>query len=175
MSEKFQLHTVQHIIGYEFKNPSLLVTACTHPSAAKKADDSNEGLCFLGKAVCELLIRDYLYSNFMKLETVKISVTNAETRVAPLLKKLCDDNGLAEYMILSASASALRLSRTVENELFFALVGAIYKDGGMPSTRAFVLPKLRAVISDDEPELMREAKKDIIKKAGSHHDAFSGS
>lgn len=173
MSEKFQLHTVQNVIGYSFKNPSLLVTAFTHPSAASKDSDTNEGLIFLGKAVCELLIRDYLYSNFMKLETVKVSVASAESRVSPLLKKLCDDNGLAEYMLLAPSASALKLSRTVENELFLALVGAIYKDGGMPSTRAFVLPKLRAVISDDEPELMREAKKDIIKKSGNKHDIFS--
>ena len=173
MSEKFQVHTVQNIIGYNFKNPSLLLNAFTHVSAAKTPDDSNEGLCFLGKAVCELLIRDYMYSNFMKLETVKVSVSNAETRIAPLLKKISDYNGLAEYMILANSASALRLSRTVENDLFLALVGAIYKDGGMPCARAFVLPKLRAVISDDDPELMREAKKDIIKKAGNDRDVFS--
>jgi len=89
------------------------------------------------------------------------------------LKKICDYNGLAEYLILSDSAAALRFSRTVENELFLSLVGAIYKDGGMPSARAFVLPKLREVISDDEPELMREAKKDIIKKAGTERDVFS--
>lgn len=173
MAEKFQVHTVQNLIGYTFKNPSLLVNAFTHPSAAEKPDDSNEGLCFLGKSVCELLIRDYMYSNFMKLEAVKVSVSNAEVRVAPLLKKVSDHNGLAEYMLLSKSASALRLSRTVESDLFLALVGAIYKDGGMPSARAYVLPKLRAVISDDDPELMREAKKDIIKKAGNERDIFS--
>ena len=173
MSEKFQTHTVQNIIGYDFKNPSLLVNAFTHPSAAKNADDSYVGLCFLGKTVCELLIRDYFYSNFMKLETVNISVSNAESRIAPLMKRIADCGRLTEYLILSDSASALRLSHTVETELFFALVGAIYKDGGMPSVRAFVLPKLRAVISDDDPALMREAKKDIIKKAGNERDIFS--
>ncbi len=173
MSEKFQTHTVQNIIGYNFKNPSLLVNAFTHPSASKNADGSYVGLCFLGKAVCELLIRDYFYSNFMKLETVNISVSNAESRIAPLIKRISDCNGLTEYLILSGSATALRLSHTVETELFFALVGAIYKDGGMPSVRAFVLPKLRAVISDDDPALMREAKKDIIKKSGNERDIFS--
>ena len=120
MSEKFQTHTVQNIIGYDFKNPSLLVNAFTHPSAAKNADDSYVGLCFLGKAVCELLIRDYFYSNFMKLETVNISVSNAESRIAPLMKRIADCGRLTEYLILSDSASALRLSHTVETELFFA-------------------------------------------------------
>lgn len=173
MSEKFQLHTVQNLIGYTFKSPSLLATAFTHTSAAKKDEESNEGLSFLGKAVCELLIHDYLYSNFMKLEAVDFSVLDAELKVDPLLNKITEKNRLADYVMLSPSAEALRSSHVVEKELFFAVTGAIYKDGGMPSVRAFVLPKLRAVISDDDPVLMREAKKDIMRKAGTDRDIFS--
>lgn len=173
MTEKFQLHTVQNLIGYNFKNPSLLAAAFTHTSVSRRLDDSNEGLIFLGRAVCELLIRDYLYSNFMKLETVRLSVSDSEARVAPLMKKCCENSSLTEYMLLSDNATALRHSRTVEQDLFCALVGAIYKDGGMPSARAFMLPKLRGVISDEAPDLMREAKKDIIRKSGNERDIFS--
>ena len=107
MSEKFQLHTVQNLIGYTFKSPSLLATAFTHTSAAKKDEESNEGLSFLGKAVCELLIHDYLYSNFMKLEAVDFSVLDAELKVNPLLNKITEKNRLADYVMLSPSAEAL--------------------------------------------------------------------
>ncbi|MBR2461440.1 MAG: hypothetical protein IKB34_09455 [Clostridia bacterium] len=169
MSEKFQLQTVEGIIGYTFKDPSLITTAFHHPSAASNSQPSNEALSFLGKAILDLLIRDYLYTNFEGNATQLKIVAEIE----PMLKKSCSDLKLNEYLVLSDSAEALRYSKIVGEELFHALAGAIYKDGGMPSVRAFLLPRLRAVMLEEAPELVRDSQRRNARKTKSERDPFS--
>ncbi|OMJ13714.1 Endoribonuclease Dicer-like protein [Smittium culicis] len=52
---------VESILGYKFKNPSILVEALTHSSASKADTSSYERLEFLGDAVISMLITDYYY------------------------------------------------------------------------------------------------------------------
>ena len=84
MFDNSQIQKVQDAIGYTFKDPSLLTTAFTHPSAASKSKTSNALLIFIGKPVCELLVRDYLYSNYLSCGADPHA---AEARIAPLIKQ----------------------------------------------------------------------------------------
>ena len=174
MSEKFQAYTIQNLIGYGFKDQTLLTTAFTHQSAVNKHGTSNQNLIFLGKAVCELLVRDYLYSNLMNAEiSHPITVADAETKIASLTKKCFADLKLTDHMIIADHASALRFSQITKDELALAVSGAIYKDGGMPAVRAFVLPKLRAVLADENPRAMQDMKRNIKKNATEARTPFS--
>ena len=61
------LSALQSKIGYQFKNEGLLLQSLTHPSYMVKAEDeesSNQRLEFLGDAVLELIISDYLFLEF---------------------------------------------------------------------------------------------------------------
>lgn len=168
MSEVFQASSVQNKIGYTFRDTELLKTAFTHSSSAVNGTLSNEGLIFLGSAVTELLIRDHLYSNFSQAEIKEFEGnTSGEPsfKHTSLINKCADGLGLSEYMTISASASAIKNSPTTENELFLALTAAIYKDGGMAATRAFIIPKLRAAIAENAPSLSQSEIRRPVKKA----------
>lgn len=156
MFDNSQIKKIQDSIGYTFRDISLLTTVFMHPSAANKGMTSNALLGFIGKPVCELLIRDYLYSNHL-LDGA--DPHTAETKISPLIKQCCDGLMLAKYLVLSTSAEALRYSKVVENELFIALVGAIYKDSGMPAVRAFVIPRLKNIINNEAPELLKLSRR----------------
>mgnify|MGYP002683288304 CR=1 FL=1 len=57
----------ENIIGYTFKNKELIEQALSHSSYAnekKRAGGSNERLEFLGDAVLDLVVAEYLYKNF---------------------------------------------------------------------------------------------------------------
>ncbi|MFA5352102.1 MAG: ribonuclease III domain-containing protein, partial [Candidatus Gracilibacteria bacterium] len=61
------LKAIQTKIGVEFKNPQLLETAFIHRSylnEAKGEIQHNERLEFLGDAVLELIVTEYLYAKF---------------------------------------------------------------------------------------------------------------
>lgn len=68
---------LQDKLGYSFKNPSLLQTALTHSSFVNETPDpndaSNERLEFLGDAVLQIAVSDYIYKNFPHLEEGKMS------------------------------------------------------------------------------------------------------
>ena len=64
-------------LGYEFKDIELLVTALTHRSYVnehkKSVSDHNERLEFLGDAVLELAVTDFLFNNYREPEGVLTS------------------------------------------------------------------------------------------------------
>ena len=64
-------------LGFEFENIDYLVTALTHRSYVnehkKSVSHHNERLEFLGDAVLELVVTDYLYLNFSEPEGILTS------------------------------------------------------------------------------------------------------
>ena len=132
--------------GYVFQNAALLDTALTHTSfvkgEARHAHGAhNERLEFLGDAVLELTVSDYLYhKNPAMAEGVM-------TRTRALLVR---EEALFEAAKRIALSDALKLGHgedltggrqkpSVVSDAFEALIGAIYLDGGMESARKFIM------------------------------------
>ena len=71
-------------LGFEFVNIERLVTALTHRSYLnehrKSASEHNERLEFLGDAVLELVVTDYLFQNFQEPEGVLTAWRSALVR-----------------------------------------------------------------------------------------------
>ena len=65
------LKRLQQLLGYSFKNESLLLEALTHKSFIKSSN--NERLEFLGDAVLDLLVGEYLFDRFPKYNEGKLS------------------------------------------------------------------------------------------------------
>ena len=149
MTDAFQIQKVQDIIGYSFRDLSLLRSAFTHPSAARRSEvPDNSGLVFLGVGICELISREHIYSH--------IGHSDPETvagKLSEMVKKCGRDMKLTRFLSISDSAAAIRDSKKTEDELFLALCAAIYKDGGLPSLRAFLLPRLKVILALEAPEL----------------------
>ena len=66
----FYQREVEDVIGIRFNEPSLLMTALTHSSYANQHRDEayNERLEFLGDAIVDMVIAEYLYTNYSEDE-----------------------------------------------------------------------------------------------------------
>src|SRR3989344_3778195 len=137
-----------------FKDKSLLKQAFTHRSYINENRDlkleHNERLEFLGDAVLELVITDYLYNKMKEsdegeMTSLRSALVNADTcaRVATSL-------GANEFLLLSKGeakdigrARQYILANTLE-----ALIGAIYIDQGYEVAKGFILKHLTPLIEE---------------------------
>jgi len=131
-------------LGVKFKNLDFLLTAIAHRSYInehpKFSLGHNERLEFLGDAVIELVVTEYLFKNYPNpegdLTNWRASLVNANT-----LGELCRDLGVDDYMLLSRGESKDKNSKArlyILANAFEAVVGAIYLDGGYKEADKFL-------------------------------------
>lgn len=121
----------QEIIDYEFKDPSLLISALTHASGASHRLDSNERLEFLGDAVlglvvCQWLFEDYPEYNEGDLTKIKSAVVSRRS-----CGKVACRLGLDRCLIVGRGVTRNRsFPRSLVSDVFESVVAALYLDGG---------------------------------------------
>ncbi|CAB4243499.1 Ribonuclease 3 [Methylacidimicrobium sp. AP8] len=137
------LEGLQVAIGHEFRSLSLLREALTHPSYAaesRRESPDYQRLEFLGDAVLQLAITDYLYSLFPKhnegLLTKARSFLVNRARLATIAREL----GLGALLLLGKGEekSGGREKDSTLADSFEALIGAIYRDAGWRKTKMIV-------------------------------------
>lgn len=162
-----QPQTLEEILGYTFVNRSLLDLALVHRSALNEegVDNSNERLEFLGDAVLEVLVSEYLYlNNPTEPEGVLTAARSAIVRtesLAEVAKKI----NLGENLRMSKGEekSGGRNNTSLLANAFEAMVGAIFLDGGINAAKAFfekfLIPQAKLVMSGslkDAKSLLQE-------------------
>ena len=136
-------------IGYKFRNSLLLAEALTHPSLGHEAQRYHfdyQRLEFLGDAVLQLVITEYLFSYFQveaegqltKLRSRLVSRDALRTHAAAL--------DLGRYILMGRGeeASGGRERTSTLADAFEALIGALYLDGGLEVAKNFILTQTRA-------------------------------
>ena len=142
------LEKLKKQLGLFFARPALLKEALTHRSYAveNKLRYDNQRLEFLGDAVLEIILTDYLYKLYPEaaegvLTKIRSALAQQDT-IAHLARKL----DLGSYMYIgrgeSASGGADRDSTLCD--LFEAVLGACYLDKGMEFSRQWVLELIKA-------------------------------
>jgi ribonuclease-3 len=135
-------------IGYVIKYRAYFLQALTHRSYLQFVNDptmlSNERLEFLGDAVLDLVIGEYLYREFQNLPEGDLTKLRSRLVSGASLARHANDIGLGQFMLLSTSAfNALeRGSVTLLADAYEALIAAIYLDGGMGAARDFVYKQI---------------------------------
>lgn len=143
MSMQMQLTDVEKIIDYTFRDKSLLKTAFTHASFSNEHnEENNEKLEFLGDSVLNFVIAELLYLSAMKDEGAmtasRASIVSREP-LANAVEKL----GLLNYIRLGAGVPPTKnWSTKSKSNIFEAVLGAIYLDGGMEKAKHFVYNQL---------------------------------
>lgn len=130
------LDDLQNVIGYKFKEVGLLQTALTHQSYANDNKvASYERLEFLGDAVLELVVSDYIYhlSEFDAGVSTRLRAGLVSTEY---LNNVSNNLGLPSIALKSKSLPQLSKKNTAD--LFESLVGAVYLDGGMDNARRII-------------------------------------
>lgn len=142
-------------LGFEYKNIDYLVTALTHRSYVnehkKSVSEHNERLEFLGDAVLELVVTDYLYQNYSEpegtLTSWRAALVNTESIGAS-----GDALGYEPLIRMSRGEKkgSTRARQQILANAFEALIGSIYLERGYEEAERFVekhiLSKLDSIV-----------------------------
>lgn len=120
------LKRLQQLLGYSFKNESLLLEALTHKSYIKSSN--NERLEFLGDAVLDLLVGEYLFDRFPKYNEGKLSKMRSSLVNEKSFAIFARDYGIGSLLRLSSSEEQNhgRDKDSLLSNAFEAIIGAIY-------------------------------------------------
>ena len=131
--------TIEKKIGYHFKQKELLKVAMTHSSHSGNSTN-NERLEFLGDAVLELIISEYLFLAH-KLSEGKMTKIRSNIVCAESLSKAAYDLKLGEHIFLGKGeiVTGGRQRKSNLANAFEALIGAVFLDSGFETTKEVVL------------------------------------
>lgn len=132
----------QRKTGYFFKNTELLRAAFTHTSYANEHNISSyERLEFLGDAIVDMLVAEYLYNNYPELDEGIMSKIRASLVCEKTLGALAKELQIDKCMLLGngAELSGDRNKASILSDMFEAHVAALYLDAGMENVRDYVI------------------------------------
>ena len=99
-----ELEQFEKNIGYVFKDKELLKTALTHTSYAHdKRVESNEKLEFLGDAILEFVVSEYLYNNYKKLKEGEMTKVRATVVCEESLYKIAIKHNFSDFLYIGKS------------------------------------------------------------------------
>lgn len=155
-----------------FKDKNLLKQSFTHRSYINEnpgvAISHNERLEFLGDAVLELIVTDFLYKKYPQYTEGELTALRSALVNAIIISEIAGDIGMNDYLLLSkgeakdkGKARQYILANTYE-----AFVGAMYLDQGYDVVEKFIaktlLPKTEEIVNK---KLWRDAKSLVQEKA----------
>ena len=125
-------NNLEDVLGFRFNNKALLTEALTHSSYGNEHNmPYNERLEFLGDAVIELLMSQYLYLN-QNISEGQMTQKRAQSVCEEALVKYASKIKLSDYILLGhgEELSNGRQRPAIIADCFEALFGAIYLDQG---------------------------------------------
>lgn len=130
-------------LGYHFNDRSHLVLAFVHRSFInenKSITQHNERLEFLGDSVLGMLISDYLYHHLPTTPEGQLSYLRSRLVEASSCVNYLQQLGVAPYVLLGKGERMNdgRGRESILADLFEAIIGAIYVDGGIVAAREFL-------------------------------------
>lgn len=149
------------LLGHEFRDPSLLEQALTHPSASTAARPDNQRLEFLGDRVLGLCIAGALLEAFPDAAEGELAPRfNALVR-REMLAEIAAEIGLGMHIRLgrSEATSGGRRKAAILADATEAVIAALYLDGGLEAARGFIAAHWRARLRD-----LRQAPTDAKTK-----------
>lgn len=152
------LSHLQIKINFTFQKPQLLVQALTHKSCLNenRNQSSYERLEFLGDAILELWVSLQLYQLYPDFPEGKLTNLRSLSVCNQNLSTLAQSIGLGDYLLLSQGEDrgGGRQNKSILEDVFEALVGAIYLDSGQDQAFAFLdkflLPKVKQLAKKKE-------------------------
>lgn len=158
-----------------FHDLNLLEQAFTHSSYVNEHRNlqlsDNERLEFLGDAVLELMVSEYLYRLYSDIPEGKLTKTRAAIVREDSLSKFAKECGFDKYILLGKGEenSGGRTRPALLCDLFEAFLGALYLDQGFKAAHAFlqtvVFPKVKAGAFSHEMDHKTKLQ-EVLQKSG---------
>lgn len=154
-------------IGYCFRDKALLKQAMTHSSFVneqriRKLPDY-ERLEFLGDAVLEVTVSDFLFRHFPDVREGELTKRRASIVCGPSLAQCMENLGLGQYIQMGKGEEATggRHKENILSDVLEAMIGAIYLDGGFEMAVAFIH---RFVLPDFEDKHLFYDSKTLLQE-----------
>lgn len=134
---------IESKLGYSFKDRNLLNLAFIHRSYInehKEVANHNERLEFLGDSVLNMLVADYLYRYLPSTPEGELSVLRSRLVEANSCFTYVQKYDLGKYLLLGKGERMNdgRGRESILADLFEAIIGAIYLDGGIEAAKRFL-------------------------------------
>ena len=148
---------VQKYINYRFKNPDYLITALKHRSYVYSREQSgvysNERLEFLGDAVLDLVVGEFIYDKYPRCREGQLTQLRSTLVNRKALARQAREMKLGRFVLLSSSEarSGGRFRHSILSDAYESIIGAIYLDGGLQPVRRFLHRTLLQELNDERP------------------------
>lgn len=165
MSDAEKIQDLQMRLGYGFADETLLTAALTHKSFANESGDAsvahNERLEFLGDAVLDLVVSQYLFEHLPGFNEGDMSRIRSEVVSERSLSEVANRLDLGRYLHLGRGEerSGGRGKASLLANALEAVFGAVFRDGGFQAAQRVIKSLL-----DDEIHLSSRRKSGIDYK-----------
>jgi ribonuclease-3 len=171
--QRAKLARAQEIIGYQFENEQLLLSAITHPSATegRPVKYSYERLEFLGDSILGAIVASIAFHRYHELDEGGLTRIKVALVSGACLSEVGQELGFGDVIVFGSSEKGTGkrgLHSALEN-VYEAIVAALYLDGGMEAARAFIertlIPRMTIELAS-EPENPKSALQEKLQEDG---------
>ncbi|MEX0917962.1 MAG: ribonuclease III [Candidatus Paceibacterota bacterium] len=169
------LSKLEELLGVTFSDKNTLLSAITHRSYLNEhreaVHEHNERLEFLGDAVLELAVTDFLFRKYLEKPEGELTAVRAALVNTVSLALAADAIGLNEFLLMSKGEAkdTGRARQYILANAFEACIGAIYIDQGYEAAEAFVGRQLYQRTEEIvEKRLWQDAKSRFQELAQEH-------
>lgn len=179
-----QLNILEQRIGLTFKDKTILKQAMIHRSFINEANDReqlahNERIEFLGDAVLEIIITEYLYKTYPQNKEGELTSFRAATVRTTSLAETAESIQLGEFVYMSKGEEHTggRHRPYILANTFEAMLGAIYLDQGFEAAKSFLykilVPKIEIIVKNrldiDNKSKLQEISQERTGLTPSYH------
>lgn len=170
------LEALSKLLGVTFNNIEFLLSAITHRSYLNEhreaTQEHNERLEFLGDAVLELVVTDYLFKKYPEKPEGELTAVRAALVNTVSLSESAQKLGVNEFLLMSKGEAkdTGRARQYILANTFESLIGALYMDQGYDVARDFIaghlFPKTEQIV---EKRLWQDPKSRFQELSQEHH------
>ncbi len=151
------MQDLESIIGYTFKDKTLMLRALSHTSyinEVKSIHESNERLEFLGDSVLSIIVSEYIFINFKQLPEGELTKLRASLVCEKSLAAFAKEIQLGRFLFLGKGEqqNGGRERPSILADAFEALLAAIYLDGGFEAAKNHVMRFVKSEITNHTVE-----------------------
>lgn len=169
-----ELEKLENKMGIKFNNENILKIALTHSSYAyENKTSSNEKLEFLGDAILEFVVSDYLYENYKNLKEGEMTKVRATVVCEESLYKVARSYDFSDFLYVGKSEKNMKGNErpTVLADSVEAVIAAIYLDLGLEQAKKFIIDNLDEAIKNASKNVgMKDYKTVLQEKLQEHGD-----
>jgi ribonuclease-3 len=173
------LQKLQDLVKVQFKDLNLLLSSVTHRSYLNEHReatwDHNERLEFLGDAVLELIVTDYLFKKYPDKPEGELTAVRAALVNTVSLSESAEKLGLNDYLLMSKGEAKDmgRARQYILANAFEACLGAIYLDQGYDTAGQFVADQLFPKTDEIVSKRLWQDAKSRFQELAQEHDSVT--